>query len=153
MEELRLREKGYEARVGDMDRDEDREIEAAKGTAAKGTAAKSNIFSSLGIVSDAIKSKLTHPTNVVEESRAAREEGSTGRTKTPAMVEVPVEKVEIGIRDTRPGAVAAALKKSDQMFGQTFNDPGSMGDEGKVVRERRVVDEAGNVRVDRSGKM
>ncbi|KAK9914019.1 hypothetical protein M0R45_037818 [Rubus argutus] len=36
---------------------------------AKGAAAKGSIFSSLGSVTEAIKSKLTHPTDVMEESR------------------------------------------------------------------------------------
>ncbi|KAK9290157.1 hypothetical protein L1049_008323 [Liquidambar formosana] len=45
----------------------------------RGSAAKSNIFSSLGSVTEAIKGKLTHPTDVVEETRAAREHNGTGR--------------------------------------------------------------------------
>lgn len=49
---------------------------------------KGGIFST---VTDAIKSKLTMPTDVVEETRAAREEGGAGRGEVPE----DAEKVEI----------------------------------------------------------
>ncbi|KAJ0089010.1 hypothetical protein Patl1_32309 [Pistacia atlantica] len=95
---------------------------------------RGNIFSSM---TDAVKSKLTQATDVVEETRAAREHGSTGRT-------VPVERVEINIEETRPGAIAETLKTADQMTGQTFNDVGRIDDEGTIRIERKE---------DRYGKM
>lgn len=94
-------------------------------------------------MTEAIKNKLTMPSDIVEETRVARERGSTGRT----VVEVTVEDTkpskvattlkasdrmtdptfnEIEVEDTKPGKVAATLKASDQMTGQTFNDVGRM---------------------------
>lgn len=89
---------------------------------------KGDIFST---VTDAIKSKLTMPTDVVEETREAREEGVTGRREVPE----DAEKVEIKVEETRPGAVASTLKAADQMTAQTFNDVGRMDDEGFIHPE------------------
>lgn len=115
MEELKLQGKEYK------DEDADRAREARDIEAEKGQAAKENIFSSIGSIPGAIKSKLTHPTEVVEDSRAAREKGSMGRRTVPVM-----EGVEVDVAETRPGAVASKLYKSDQMHGQNFNDVGRL---------------------------
>ena len=45
-------------------------IKSCRGNEAKGT-----IFGALGNVTEAIKSKLTMPSDIVEETRAAREHG------------------------------------------------------------------------------
>ena len=47
------------------------------------------------------------------------------------------DKVTVKLEETRPGAVAGALKAADQMTGQTFNDVGPFDDEGDVRVERR----------------
>lgn len=47
----------------------------------RGIAAKGKIFSAIGSVTEAIKGKLTQPTDVVEEKRAASEHGGSGRKK------------------------------------------------------------------------
>lgn len=46
------------------------------------------------------------------------------------------EVVRVG-EETRPGAVAEALKAADQMHGQAFNDVGRMGDEDVTIVERK----------------
>lgn len=92
---------------------------------------KGGIFST---VTDAIKSKLTMPTDVVEETRAAREEGGAGRGEVPE----DAEKVEIKAVETRPGAVASTLKAADQMTAQTFNDVGRMDDERVIHPEGKA---------------
>lgn len=89
----------------------------------RGKAAKSNILGAMGSVGEAIKSKLTYPSDVVEESRATREQGGTGRRG---------EQVVIEVEESRPGAVADTLKAADQMTGQTFNDVGRIDDEGTI---------------------
>ncbi|KAH7553634.1 hypothetical protein JRO89_XS12G0036500 [Xanthoceras sorbifolium] len=68
----------------------------------KGKAASGTIFGSIGNVTEAIKSKFTMPHEVVEETRAAREQ-SGGKAG-------PGEKIEVDIEETRPGAVADTLK-------------------------------------------
>lgn len=83
-------------------------------------------------MTEAIKRKLTQPSDVVDETRAAREHGSTGRKEAG--------KVVVDVEETWPGYIAAKLKESDQMAGQTFNDPGRRDDEG-------------GIRLDRQGKM
>jgi len=90
-------------------------IKSCRGNEAKGT-----IFGALGNVTEAIKSKLTMPSDIVEETRAAREHGGTGRTV-----------VEVKVEDSKPGKVATSLKASDQMTGQTFNDVGRMDDDAR----------------------
>lgn len=60
------------------------------------------------------------PSDIVEETRAAREHGGTGRTV-----------VEVNVEGTRPGKVTTSLKASDQMTGQTFNDVGRMDGESR----------------------
>lgn len=67
-------------------------------------------------VSEAIKGKLTQPSDIVAERRAdaAPDEG---------------DEVVVDAEKTRPGYVASILKASDQMSGQTFNDVGRMRDE------------------------
>ena len=47
-----------------------------------------------------------------------------------------VEKIEVNIEKTRPGAVAATLKAADEMAGQTFNDVGPLDDEGVIRLDR-----------------
>lgn len=64
------------------------------------------------------------PHDVVEETRVARDEGGGG-------------KVEVRVKETRTGNVADALKASDQMTGQAFNDVGSMGDEDNTAKSDR----------------
>ncbi|RXH90373.1 hypothetical protein DVH24_033056 [Malus domestica] len=83
----------------------DRAREARDIEAEKGQAAKENIFSSIGSIPGAIKSKLTHPTDVVEESRAAREKRSTGKRTVPV-----VEGVEVDVAETRPGACKQVVR-------------------------------------------
>lgn len=82
---------------------------------------------------DAIKSKLTHPTDddPEEERRGAAPEQQRGIGRR----DVPPDKVEIKLEETRPGAVAETLKAADQMTGQAFNDVGRMDDEGVVRLE------------------
>ena len=72
-------------------------------------------------VGEGLRSKQTHPSDVVEETRASRERGGTGRRGEEVLVEV---------EESRPGAVADTLKKADQMSGQTFNDVGRVEEEG-----------------------
>jgi hypothetical protein len=47
-----------------------------------------------------------------------------------------VEKIEVNIEETRPGAVAATLKTADEMAGQTFNDVGFLDEEGVIRLDR-----------------
>ena len=94
----------------------------------RGRAAKNNIMGSAGSVSEAVKSKLTQPSDVVEETRAARERGGTGRRGEEVLVEV---------EESRPGVVADTLKKADQMSGQTFNDVGRVEEEGTIRVQHR----------------
>ena len=49
-------------------------------------------------------------------------------------------KTVVNVEEPRPGGVAATVKASDQMSGQTFNDVGRLGDEGNIYVERRVDD-------------
>lgn len=79
-------------------------------------------------VGEGIRSTLTHPSDVVEETRAARERGGTGRRGEEVLVEV---------EESRPGAVADTLKKADQMSGQTFNDVGRVEEEGTIRVQHR----------------
>lgn len=91
----------------------------------RGNEGKSNIFSKLGGVKDAIKDKLSMPTDVVEQTRAAREYGGTRRGTEG-------EKVVV-VDETPVGATAHTLKAADQMTGQTFNDVGKLGSEGEMA--------------------
>lgn len=52
-------------------------------------------------MTDAIKSKLTMPSDIVEEARAAREHGGTGRTV-----------VEVKVEDIKPGKAATSLDEA-----------------------------------------
>lgn len=47
------------------------------------------------------------------------------------------EAMVVDVKETRPSAVAATLKKSDQLAGQTFNDVGPLNEEETVRVERR----------------
>lgn len=87
----------------------------------RGRGATSNILGAMGSVGEAIKSKLTPSTDVVER-------GGTGRRG---------EKVVIEVEESRPGAVADTLKAADQMSGRAFNDPDRFVDEGTIRVERR----------------
>ncbi|CAN7009137.1 unnamed protein product [Brassica oleracea var. botrytis] len=118
MEEMRLEGKELKdeardkAREGSQKTKESAELAAERAHETKDSA---TIFGTLENVTEAIKNKLTMPSDIVEETRVARERGSTGRTV-----------VEVTVEDTKPSKVAATLKASDQMTGQTFNDVGRM---------------------------
>ncbi|XP_006365295.1 embryonic protein DC-8-like [Solanum tuberosum] len=73
MQELKLNEEGVQ--------DEARQrAEADRETAAaRGSAAKKNIYSAMGNLTGSIKEKLTMPSDIVEETRAARELGGPKR--------------------------------------------------------------------------
>lgn len=71
----------------------------------------------MGSVKDAIVGKLTMPSDIVKDKQQQQE-------------------AVIKVEETRPGAVAEALKAADQMHGQAFNDVGKMGDE-EVIVERK----------------
>nr|AAO39900.1 At2g36640 [Arabidopsis thaliana]BAC42987.1 putative f13k3 late embryogenesis abundant protein AtECP63 [Arabidopsis thaliana] len=132
MEEMRLEgkelkeEAGAKAQEASQKTRESTESGAQKAeetkdsAAVRGNEAKGTIFGALGNVTEAIKSKLTMPSDIVEETRAAREHGGTGRTV-----------VEVKVEDSKPGKVATSLKASDQMTGQTFNDVGRMDDDAR----------------------
>lgn len=89
----------------------------------RGIAAKQNILSAIGDVTTNSRGKLILPSDVVEETIAAREHGGTRRN---------VEVIEVDIEETQPGYIASKLKEADQMSGQTFNDVGRIDDEGKI---------------------
>lgn len=87
----------------------------------RGQAAKVNIFSAIGNVTDAIKDKLTMPSDIKRETEAAREYGGTKR---------PVDTYVVDVEKTPVGEAASTMKKVDQMTGQTtFNDVGKMDDQ------------------------
>ncbi|KAK4413424.1 Late embryogenesis abundant protein ECP63 [Sesamum alatum] len=73
MQEVKLNEEGVH--------DEAKQRAAADwDTAAdRGIAAKRNIYGAVGSVKDAIKDKLTYPTDIVQEARASREYGGPKR--------------------------------------------------------------------------
>ncbi|KAK4708756.1 hypothetical protein R3W88_029681 [Solanum pinnatisectum] len=73
MQQLKLKEEGIQ--------DEARQrAEADRETAAaRGSAAKKNIYSAMGNLTSSIKEKLTMPSDIVEEMRAARELGGPKR--------------------------------------------------------------------------
>ncbi|CAN1860374.1 Late embryogenesis abundant protein ECP63 [Linum perenne] len=123
VEELRIHDEAEKA-----------DYQHRKDEAERGKAARDNIFGAVGLgtIVDSVRSKLTKPEDVVEETKAAREHGGTGRRSGGDQSEMPLEK-------TRPGAVAATIKAADQMSGQTFNDVGRMGDEGVVHVEKEEV--------------
>lgn len=52
----------------------------------RGTAGTRNIFSAIGSVKEAIKEKLTMPSDIVEETQAAREHGGTKRATAEKVV-------------------------------------------------------------------
>lgn len=52
----------------------------------RGTAGTRNIFSAIGSVKEAIKEKLTMPSDIVEETQAAREYGGTKRATAEKVV-------------------------------------------------------------------
>lgn len=85
----------------------------------RGSAGKSTIFGAMGSVKDAIVGKLTMPSDIVKEKQQQQQEAA------------------LSVEETRPGAVAEALKAADQMHGQAFNDVGKMGDEDVVIVERK----------------
>ncbi|XP_028789978.1 late embryogenesis abundant protein ECP63-like [Neltuma alba] len=120
LEELKLRERSHPY-------EEVQEVDKFRSESDRGRAAKNNIMGSMGSVGEAIKSKLTHPSDVVEETRAARERGGAGRRGEEVLVEV---------EESRPGAVADTLKAADQMAGQ-INDVGRVGDEGTIRVQHR----------------
>lgn len=92
----------------------------------RGQAAKVNIFSAIGNVTDAIKDKLTMPSDIKKETEAAQEYGGTKRPVLDTFV-VDVDK-------TPAGEAASTMKKVDQMTGQTtFNDVGKMDDQEGVA--------------------
>ncbi|KAK4272794.1 hypothetical protein QN277_021300 [Acacia crassicarpa] len=124
LEELKLRERSHPYEVT-------RGADEFSSESDRGRAAKNNIMGSAGSVSEAVKSKLTQPSDVVEETRAARERGGAGRRWGRG------EEVLIEVEESRPGAVADTLKAADQMTGQTFNDVGRMGDEGTIRLQHR----------------
>lgn len=97
----------------------------------RGRAAKDTIYGNVGLgsVIDSIKGKLTQPHDVVEETRAAREHGGSGRASS-----------DKGEERATVDSVASALKASDQMTGRAFKDVGGTGDEG-VTRVRIVKKE------------
>ncbi|XP_054804399.1 embryonic protein DC-8-like [Prosopis cineraria] len=121
LEELKLRERSHA-------NEPIREADEFRSESDRGRAAKNNIIGSVGSVGEAIKSKLTQPSDVVGETRAARERGGTGRRGEEVLIEV---------EETRPGAVADTLKAADQMTDQTFNDVGRVGDEGTIRVQHR----------------
>ncbi|KAK3226685.1 hypothetical protein Dsin_006547 [Dipteronia sinensis] len=108
MEEMKLKDEEYKDEAARRAL-ETKDTEAERGKAATGT-----IFGSLGNMTEAIKSKFTHP---LEE-------------------QVGPEKVEINIEETHPGAVSSTMKTSDQMSGQTFNDVGRIAEEGTIRLDR-----------------
>lgn len=83
----------------------------------------------------AVKERLTHSAGRGDQTTGHEHEGVQPRDAAGSG-----EKIEVYTEETPSGRVAAALKSSDQMTGQTFNDVGRM-------------DEEGVVRVDRHGKM
>lgn len=68
MQELKLREEGYD------DEDQKRAEPERETAEDRGTAGTRNIFSTIGSVKEAIKEKLTKPSDVVEETQAAQRE-------------------------------------------------------------------------------
>jgi len=80
-------------------------------------------------MTDVIKSKLTMPSDIVDQTRAARERG----TKTD---EEGGRKVVVSVEETPAGAGADLLKDADQISGQSFspNDVGKFGGEGTGYR-------------------
>ncbi|KAM3324313.1 embryonic protein DC-8-like [Capsicum chacoense] len=75
MQELKFKEEGIQ--------DEPRQRAEAdrEAAAARGSAAKTNIYSAMGNLTDSIREKLTMPSDIVEETRAARELGGTKTDK------------------------------------------------------------------------
>lgn len=98
---------------------------------ARGTTTRETIFDSLGFgsIKDSTRGKLTTPEDIVEETKAARERGVTGRKCLNKDTE---KEMVIPLEENATGAVASILKASDQMSGQTFNDVGRMDDEGVI---------------------
>ncbi|KAK6126294.1 hypothetical protein DH2020_039939 [Rehmannia glutinosa] len=118
------------------------ESERGSETAASGGGG-GGIFGALG----AIKDKLTpHPAEKREEQGSRVSYGAAGEPKTGHRLAVDEEGtpvvMAVDVEETPGGAAAAALKYSDQVTGQAFNDVGRM-DEEVVTR----------VRLDRPGKM
>ncbi|KAL7156217.1 hypothetical protein ABFS83_03G128600 [Erythranthe nasuta] len=81
MEEHKLNEEGLQ--------DEAKQRAAAdRETAAdRGVAARKNIYGAMGSVKDAIKEKLTYPTDIVHEARASREYGGPKRAEKEKLVD------------------------------------------------------------------
>ncbi|KAI3464290.1 hypothetical protein Pfo_020953 [Paulownia fortunei] len=73
MEELKLNEEGV------YDEAEQRAATDWETAADRGIAARRNIYGAVGCVKDAIKDKLTYPTDIVQEARASREYGGPKR--------------------------------------------------------------------------
>lgn len=70
------------------------------------------------------------------KTRAASEQGVVVR---------PGEGVVIAVEDSCPGYVAATIKASDQMTGQTFNDVGRIDEEGLIKLDRTDKDRHGKM--------
>ncbi|GAB4833503.1 hypothetical protein Ancab_031747 [Ancistrocladus abbreviatus] len=122
MEELRfkeLREQGVEP--------EDEAAESAKAdedaAAERGRAATANILRGLGSVSEAIRCKLTMPSDIVEETLAERGRGGAGRGVD--------EEVDVNSEISPAGVVDSIKLKVADQFSRTSDDVNKFGGQGK----------------------
>ncbi|KAL8152891.1 hypothetical protein V2J09_010651 [Rumex salicifolius] len=77
-----------------------REIAAKEAAAHRGVAAKSNIIGSMGSVKEAIRSKLTMPSQIVSETLAAQRHSGTGRATDAEQVDVSSGNTPVGVVDS-----------------------------------------------------
>ncbi|KAL9173534.1 hypothetical protein ABFS82_03G121600 [Erythranthe guttata] len=85
--EFKAREKMEEQKLNKEDEAKQR-VAADRETAAdRGVAARKNIYGAIGSVKDAIKEKLTYPTDIVHEARASREYGGPKRAEKEKLVD------------------------------------------------------------------
>ncbi|XP_056683080.1 late embryogenesis abundant protein ECP63-like isoform X2 [Spinacia oleracea] len=126
MEEIRvenLREKGYDA--------QDEAFERAKAdseaAALRGDEAKNSILGEIGCLTDAMKSKLSMPSEIADEKRRNQKKG--GEEKIVAVI----------MEESSPGAAPDLLKVADQITGKGYTMLERWGRKGRLPYEAPLI--------------